>query len=250
MRALDATSLAIVVGASLLGSFVKAVTGMGYPLIAVPLLTLALGIEAAIAIVALPNLVANATLNYGVRAHRRDTRDLPMLVGAGVVGAVAGTFLLVELPEQPLLAALALTIFAFVIQRARNPELRLAAATTRRWSPLAGTLAGLSQGALGVSGPIVAMWLHGYRLEKDAYVFAITLLFLTTGAAQLAVLLAADVYDRERLLASALALVATVAVIPLGTRLRARLDNATFERLILALLLVSGASLVARAWGS
>ena len=75
--------IAVVLGASLLGAFVKAVTGMGYPVIAIPLITLVLGIEDAVVIVAAPNLAANLILCWGARAGRAESRDLPLLVGWG-----------------------------------------------------------------------------------------------------------------------------------------------------------------------
>ncbi len=243
----EAELIVVVVG-SLVGSFIKSVTGMGYPLVAIPLLTLFIGVEEAVAIVAIPNVAANLLLNLGVRDHYRETRDLPVLALASIGGAVIGTLVLVAAPETPLLIGLALTVFIFVFQRLRRPELRLAPTTTRRWAPVAGGLAGFSQGAVGVSGPIVAMWFHGYRLSKDAYVYSVTALFLMSGAAQLVVLTARGDYDRNRIVAALLALVATVAMIPFGTRLRTRIDGYTFERLVLGLLVVSGVSLLIRAF--
>ena len=103
------------------------------------------------------------------------------------------------------------------------------------------------QGSVGMSGPIVAMWFHGYRLGKDAYVFSITVLFLLAGVAQLVVLTVGGELDRERLGASGLALAAALLVIPIGTRLRGRLQGRTFEHLVLILLAGSAVSLLIRA---
>ncbi|MDE0805776.1 MAG: sulfite exporter TauE/SafE family protein, partial [Acidimicrobiales bacterium] len=121
--------IAVVLGASLLGAFVKSVTGMGYPLIAVPLITLVLGVEDAVVIVAAPNVTANALLCLGAREGRSEARDLGPLVALGMVGAVFGTFALVSVPEAPLLLALVATIGAFVINYVRSPELRIDAGT-------------------------------------------------------------------------------------------------------------------------
>ena len=118
--------IAVVLGASLLGAFVKSITGMGYPLIAVPIITLALGIEDAVVIVAFPNLILNATLCLDARDGRGQARDLPALVGAGFLGAFLGTFALVSVPEDPLLIVLALTIVGFVLNYLRDPALRIA----------------------------------------------------------------------------------------------------------------------------
>lgn len=238
--------IAVVLGASLLGAFVKSVTGMGYPLIAVPLITLVLGVEDAVVIVAAPNVTANALLCLGAREGRSEARDLGPLVALGMVGAVFGTFALVSVPEAPLLLALVATIGAFVINYVRSPELRIDAGTASRWAPGVGMIAGLMQGAVGVSGPVVATWLHGYRLPKQTYVFSVTLIFGLSGFVQLVLLAASGEFDADRTLVSALAFVPVLAMIPVGTALRARLGGRTFERAVLVVLVVSALALVVR----
>lgn len=243
---MSGAEIAVVLGASLLGAFVKSVTGMGYPLLAVPLIALALGIEDAVVIVSGPNAVANAALCWQARDGRSDTRDLPVLVATGFAGAFLGTFLLVTLPEDPLLIVLALTMVVFVVNYLRSPELRLQPATTRRWSPVVGSIAGVMQGALGVSGPVVGAWMHGYRLTSQAYVFSVTLIFGVAGSVQLVLLALSGRYTGERLSVSALAMVPVVVVLPLGMRWRRRLGGRGFDLAVLGVLLASGAALVVR----
>lgn len=239
--------LLLVVVATLVGSFIKSITGMGYPLVAVPVLSLFLDVETAVVVIALPNTAANLALNLDARESRHEVRDLPVVVGTSILFAVVGTLVLVEAPEDPLLLGLAATVLVFVVQFLRSPQLRLAPATTKRWAPVAGAVSGFSQGAVGVSGPLVAMWFHGYRLSKNAYVYSVTAVFLVSGATQAIVLLVDGRFDRERTLAAGLAFVATFAVMPLGTRLRHRLAGPTFERLVIALVAASGISLVVQA---
>lgn len=237
----------MVLVASCLGMFVKSVVGMGYPLFAVPLISLELGVETAVVVVAAPNLVANGVLCHQARSGIPETRDLPALTLSAMVGAVAGTFLLVSLPEEPLLIVLVATIVVFEVQYLRAPHLTISPETSRRWAPLAGGFAGLMQGAVGVAGPVVAVWLHGYRLRRDAYVFSITGLFLLAGAAQFAYLLAVGEYDRDRIVASVVALVAVASMVPIGLRVRARLSGLAFERAVLAVLALAAIALVIRA---
>ena len=242
------SDLILVAVVALIGSFVKSVTGMGYPLIAVPALALVIGVESAVAVIAIPNAILNALLNWDVRETRHETRNLPVLVGAALLGGAAGTFILINAPERPLLIGLAISVLAFVVLRRIQPDLAFTEATTRKWSPLVGLAAGVSHGAVGVSGPIVALWFHGYRLSKDAYVFCVTAVFLVGGLAQLGVLIGADAFGLDRLVASAVGLVATLLVMPIGTRVRDRLAGEAFERLILILLVGSGISLLWRAF--
>jgi uncharacterized membrane protein YfcA len=236
--------IATIVVASALGAGVKGVTGMGYPLIAVPLISLVGGVEDAVVAIAAPNLAANVYLCLHARGAAGETRDLWRLAAFGIVGAVIGTVALVQLPDEPLSIAIALTIVGFVVQFVRHPELRFRQATARRWSPVAGTTMGLLQGATGISGPVVGAWFHGYRLTRDAYIFSITLLFGTTGAVQLAILLGQGEMTSGRAWGALAAAIPAALMLPLGVRLRQRLAGRAFDRAVLGVLLVSALSLV------
>lgn len=236
--------LLVVVLASLAGATVKSVTGMGYPVLAVPLIAMVLGVEDAVVLVALPNLGANAYLWWESRDVRSQTRDLPRLVGFGVVGAVIGTLALVRLPEEPLLVVLALTIAVFVVNFTVRPDVAIDAATATRWSPVVGTVVGMLQGAVGVSGPVVATWVHGYRLAPKVFVHTVTTIFGITGAVQIVMLGLQGQFNRDRLVAAAFAAVPVAVVTPLGVRLRERLAGRTFDRVVLMVLLLSAASLL------
>lgn len=236
--------LLVVVLASLAGATVKSVTGMGYPVLAVPLIAIVLGVEDAVVLVALPNLGANAYLWWESRDVRGQTRDLPRLVGFGVVGAVIGTVALVNLPEEPLLVGLALTIAVFVVNFTLRPDMAVDPETATRWSPAVGTVVGMLQGAIGVSGPVVATWVHGYRLTPRVYVHTVTTIFGITGAVQIVMLVMQGQFSRDRLVASAFAAVPVAVVTPLGVRLRERLAGPTFDRVVLAVLLLSAGSLL------
>ena len=238
------TQLLVVVLASLAGATVKSVTGLGYPVLAVPVIALVLGVEDAVVLVALPNLGANLYLCWESREARDQTRDLSRLVGFGVVGAVIGTLALVHLPEEPLLIALAITIGVFVFNFLRRPDLAIDPRTATRWSPVVGTVVGLLQGSIGVSGPVVATWVHGYRLPPRVFVDTVTFIFGVTGAVQIVVLAIQGQFTADRLLAAAAAAVPVAIVTPLGVRLRDRLAGPAFERAVLAVLLVSAVSLV------
>jgi uncharacterized membrane protein YfcA len=238
--------LTVILAASFLGMFVKSVTGMGYPLFAIPLISLSVGVENAVVIVSAPNVIANALLCFGARQGAEQSRDLGRLATSGVLGAFVGAIALVTLPEWPLLLMLVVTIAVFVLQYWHSPNLRIAPATSRRWSPLVGGLAGVMQGAVGVSGPVVAAWLHGYRLDREAQVFSVTLLFLVSGVAQVIFLLGAGAYTTDRVVASTLVLIPVLVMIPIGTRVRDRLSGPGFDRAVLAVLVVSAVALLAR----
>lgn len=242
---MTATELAIILLAVVLGSTVKAVTGMGLPLIAVPVAALFVDLTDAIVVIAFPNLLANLILASREWDSRTKTRDLPILAGSGIIGAILGTVLLVSVSETPLLVLLVASIFGYIALFLLNPDLRIAPQQSRIWSPIVGGVAGAFQGAIGISGPIVGSWVHAFRLERSPFIFSITTLFFLTGVTQFAVLLGAGELS-GRVSASLLACIPVLGSIPLGTWLRGRVSARGFDDAVLALLGVSGLALVMR----
>ncbi len=59
---MSGTELAIVLVAVVIGAIAKAVTGMGLPLIAIPIASLFVDVNDAIVVIAFPNVLANAYL--------------------------------------------------------------------------------------------------------------------------------------------------------------------------------------------
>ncbi len=242
---MDGGDLGIIVVAILAGSLVKSVSGMGLPVIAVPLISLVLPLEQAVVATAVPGLAVNGLIGWRERAHRGQTRDLPVLATAGVLGAVFGTLLLVHLPEAPVLAALALIVLAYVALAVARPERSLAPATATRWSPAVGLGAGVMQGATGISGPITGTWIHAYRLPRDAHVFAVSVLFLMAGSGQTVSLLVGGAFVGHWA-AALVGVPVAVAMIPIGTSVRGRLSGRGFDLVVLATLVVSAATILAR----
>ncbi len=239
---MSGTELAIILAAVVIGSIAKAVTGMGLPLIAIPIASLFIDVDTAIVVIAFPNVLANAYLAGRERPSYPETRDLPTLAVAGVVGAVAGALLLVSVPERPLVIAIIAAIGGYVVLFFAHPEFRVGPVRSRRLAPLVGGVAGLFQGAVGISGPVVGSWIHSYRLPRGAYIFSVTSLFFITGLAQLIVLIASGELS-GRVVATLLACVPVIAAIPIGTRLRELVSIRGFDLAIVGMLVVSAFAL-------
>ena len=244
---MSTTELIVVGVASAVAMLAKSTTGLGYPMLAIPIVAAVAGLETAVVVVTLPNAAANVLVGWRTRHARSQTRDLPALALTSALGAVAGTFVLVSAPDKPLLAVLAVAVLAFVVRSLWFGDIAVSPRTGQRASPAVGLAAGVMQGAVGVPGPIMATWLYAYRLPRDAYILSLATLFLIAGMAQVSALAAIGAYDRDRLIAAAVGLGPVLAVLPVGERLRARLSSAQFDRAVLALLAAAAVTLVVRA---
>jgi uncharacterized membrane protein YfcA len=237
------TELAIVLVAVVIGAIAKAVTGMGLPLIAIPIASLFVDVDDAIVVIAFPNVLANAFLAARERTSYTETRDLPTLAIAGVVGAVAGTLVLVNIPQTPLVVAVIVAILGYVVLFFAHPELRVGPTESKRLAPVVGGVAGVFQGAVGISGPIVGSWIHSYRLPRSAHILSVTSLFFITGLAQLVVLIGSGELS-GRVAATLLACIPVFAAIPIGTRLRNSVSVRGFDLAIVGMLCVSAVALL------
>lgn len=222
----------------------KSITGMGLPIIAIPIAALFVDLETAVVVMSIPSITANSVLCYGERQHRSESRDLPILVGAGVIGAVLGTVALVSVPSEPLEIALVVTLVLYIAHSLTNPSFIIGKRQGAQLSPLVGFVAGIFQGSVGISGPIVGSWIHAYKLKPGAHIFSVTLIFAVSGAVQLAILIATGEFD-GRWLASFAALIPVLLSIPLGKKLRGKLSSELFNNAVIAVLAASSISILA-----
>jgi uncharacterized membrane protein YfcA len=245
VNGLTGSEVLIVLVTIFAASLIKTVTGQGFPALVIPVLSLFLSFQEAVIIVAAPNLLTNVWLVSSTRGEARNSRDLPVLLITGVVGTVIGTFLLVALPEKPLVVVLAATVWFYVVLSVRNPHFSIGPTTSRRWSPAVGCAGGVAQGVIGIAGPIFATWVHSFRLSRTAYVFSITTIFLCTVSAQVITLLVNG--DLNGLwLITLLTILPALAAVPLGMRARDKLSGAAFDRAAFAMLIFGTSTLLVR----
>jgi uncharacterized membrane protein YfcA len=241
---LSTGEILLALAAIVAGSLVKAVTGVGFPLLAVPVIAAFTSIEAAVVVIALPNLVANLVLTHGERDHRGANPDLRVLVVTSLAGGVTGTFLLTRVPSGPLTLALAGMVIVYVVTVFATPDFTLPRRAARAGSPVVGAVAGVAQGATGVSGPLVVTWVSVYRLPRDAFVASVTAMFAASGVGQIIGIVADGGYDGGRLTATVAGIVVVVVTLPLGARLRRLIPLEVFQMLVMTVLVVSAITLV------
>ena len=238
------STVLIILAAMSVGAFVKGATGQGLPQLAIPVMATFIGVQDAVVIMTIPGIVSNAWLLWLYRSHYPATRDLPVLLVAGGIGALAGTILLDTLNEDLLSLTMAAMIVLYVVVFLTHPELMLPPRLTRVTSPPIGLAAGVLQGATGISGPVISTYIHGYRFEKEVYVLSITTLFQVWAMVQGAALLGLGLYTTDLFVLSLLSLIPIMVMLALGSRAAGRLSQRAFELVVVVLLVVSASRLL------
>lgn len=229
---------------TLLAYVIFGISGFGSTLIAVPLLAHLFPLTFVVPMVVLLDCIS--AIGMGTRLRQDvNRRELTPLLPFLVVGMIAGVVLLLKLPAQVLLATLGIFIFAFGLNFALRRESPL---RFPRWSagPV-GLFAGTTSSTLGVGGPIYVTYLAGRGATPDEIRATVPVIFIFTTIARIALFSIAGLFNTQVLLTAASLLPVMGLGLWIGNRLHGRLSREQAIRIVGALLIVSGASLLARA---
>lgn len=243
---LDLQSIIIMTLALAAGGVVKGATGMGLPLVALPVLTTVFGLQHGVGLMTVPLIITNVWQVWRFRAEAQAPRlgFMPWFLVGGAVGIGIGTWALTTLPERVLVLTLGIILLAYVALRLAAPHWSVDLKLARRLGPLAGIGGGTLQGATGISAPIGVTFIHSMGLERNAHVFAVSAMFLTFSVVQLPALVAAGVMQPAWMLQGLLALIPILLFMPLGQWISGRLSRKAFDRMILGFLGLIGLKMV------
>lgn len=226
-------------------AFAQGMFGLGFAMIATPLLALFLNYRAAVILAAVPLVVLAA---YWLAANRQVLRHSgvpwPLLPGI-VVGAATGVWLQVSLPERLSLVLLAaLLAFSVALPWCLQHLRADVSVVSRRAAPLFGALAGVTEAALNVGAPFMVLFGGLGRLTRHQQLVALNVCFFVGKTIQVSLLSTASWP------LTAMPLLLGVAVCLLfyraGDRLAGRYPAAAFRRLLSVFLSLMAVALVMR----
>ncbi|NGN39852.1 sulfite exporter TauE/SafE family protein [Mesorhizobium sp. CGMCC 1.15528] len=229
-----------------LAGIVKGVTGMGLPTVAMGVLGALVSPVAAATLLIVPSFVTNVwQLFTGPGFWPLISRFWPMM-GAIVVGTVAGSSLLTSGDTRLTTSALgaALLVYAAYTLMARQ---FVVPARLERWlSPLIGVTTGVVTGGSGVFVIPAVPYLQALGLEKDELIQALGLSFTVSTIALAASLTWHGAFQLGNVSMSALAVAPTLAGMWVGQVVRKKVSPTAFRRWFLLGLLLLGAEMLIR----
>ncbi|MCA1978383.1 MAG: sulfite exporter TauE/SafE family protein [Thiobacillus sp.] len=224
---------------------IRGITGFGSGLIAVPLLALLLPLQFVVPLVLLLDFTASVVIG-GLTFKRVKWDEIGVLLPFGIVGVVVGTHLLVNLPQQPMLIALAGFVLVFALRSLLG--LRGDRPVSRWWAPPASLTGGTVGALFGTGGPPYVIYLTHRIHHKSDLRATLSALFFTEGLTRIASFLVAGLLlTREVWLAYFAALPLVLGGLYLGGRAHVGLSQVQMMRLVGVLLLVSSVSLLFKA---
>lgn len=231
----------------LLAYFVRGISGFGSGLIAVPLLALRFPLPEVVPFILITDFSASALVG-GVTFKHVAWTEIRRLLPLSLIGVVLGASLLVSLPPALLLGILALFILVFAL---RSLLIKAGAfkPVSTAWAYPAALTGGAVGGLFGTGGPPYVIYLSHRIEDKSSLRATLSGLFFLEGLIRIITFLAIGLLaGGEVWINCLLAAPFIIAALYAGSHVHARLSNAQMTRLIGALLLLSSAALLLKAW--
>jgi uncharacterized membrane protein YfcA len=231
------------------GGFIKGALGVGTPLLTVPMMALVLPPQMAIAIMAIPVVVANLwQFAQAERSSAVVSRFWPTFV-AILVGTWIGVKILSVIDEKTLLILVGVAVIAFALLQGSRFRMHLPERMVKPAGILFGGASGLIGGVSSFFGPMLITYLISIRgLAKHQFVSTISFLYVSAVVPWAITLYLFGILDNRLLVFSAFATIPVTLGLIAGQRVRGHISETRFQYLIIGILVVSGVSMLWRAY--
>ncbi|MCH7832256.1 MAG: sulfite exporter TauE/SafE family protein [Proteobacteria bacterium] len=248
MLGYDWFMLAVMSGALITGGVVKGVVGLGLPIVTLAILLNFMPPLTVLGLLVAPILVTN--LWQSLRAGNLLQplgRFWPMIVMA-VIFLFIGAELIVGMDTAVLFAVLGCFVVVFSATNLIKPRVHPLKPETEKWAgPLAGALGGLLGGISTIWGPPMMMYFVMLKLDKDTFVRTVGLAWFSMAVPLTFAYWRNGIFTGDVIPLSLAACVPGMIGIRIGEKIRQHIDQETFRKVMLAVLLIIGLNLIRRA---
>ena len=192
------------------------------------------------------DLVASIVLSRHMRLQVR-WDEISLLLPTTIIGMLTGAVLLVNLPREPLLVGLGLFVIFFSLRYLFN--IHGEKLISRWWALPTGLCGGMIGAMFGTGGPPYVVYLTHRLHDKTEFRGTLSGLFMLDGALRVVTFVIMGLLFQEEMFSALLMGLPLVGLgLYLGNRVHLGISHRQQLAIIGALLLVSGVSLLWKAW--
>ncbi len=228
-----------VVGAVFVASFVQALSGFGFGLLAMPLMTLAISPTTAVVVSTLVGVLVTTWQSWFLRRDADRPVVKRMAIGA-YLGMPLGLVVLNTVSDNALRFALGVAVLVAVVLLALDVRIRAG----RTSDAVAGFTSGVLNTSLSTNGPPLVFVLQARRLDAATFRATIVAVFALSNVFAVTLFVATGKVNRDGVVAALLAAPALLAAQLIGFPLRRHLHGRRFRVFVLVLLGAAGFSAI------
>ncbi len=211
-----------------------------------PLLAHYLPLQFVVPLILLLDFTASVLLGHNAKQHV-NWKEIRPLLPFSLIGVVLGVVLLINLPKEPLLTGLGVFVMAFGVRNLLN--LHGDKPASQWWAIPAGLTGGTVGALFGTGGPPYIIYLSHRLRDKIELRATFSGLFMIDGGTRLVTFLITGLLLQPNLLPAYIGALPIMAIaLKVGHKVHLGISNQNMLRLIGALLLGSGVSLLWKAW--
>jgi uncharacterized protein len=226
-----------------MGAFVQSISGFGYALLSIPLISTITSITQAIVIVTIASLFNTITVTWTNRSGIVWPVTVRVVL-ASIVGMPLGLWILDTTGDRPLKIATGSIVLVLAVLIWRGVRV---SKPSNRADLIAGFFSGILTMSTGTTGPPIVIGLHGRSLTPTGFRGTIVSIFMVIGVLSLALFIQVGKVNRESVVAAAYVIpVQTLATLA-GGRVAKRVSPERFEKIVIGLLMASAVSAIAAA---
>jgi uncharacterized membrane protein YfcA len=244
----DNVTIAVLIATFLLAGTVKGVIGLGLPTVSLALLSVAIDLPSAMALLLVPSFITNLWQALAGGNGRTILRRLWPFLLMATVTVWLGSSALTRVDPAVLSALLGLLLIVYAAVNLAGFRLIIATRQEVWLGPLIGSANGILTGMTGSFVVPGVLFLQGIGLSRDMLIQAMGMLFTASTLALAVALQGNHLLTTELGILSAAGLVPALIGMVLGQRIRQRLSEQLFRRIFFIALLLLGTYIVVNAW--
>ena len=226
-----------------IGGAVKGIFGIGLPIVVVTLLGLVMEPIEVIALLPIAIMATNIRqFFFGSVDPSTISRRYAIFALALIVPMVLSAFWILRVPTHliQLLTGVSVCLFATTSLFGFRPRV----GGGWFWQMVMGLISGAIGGLTSIWGPTMTMYLMARNIDKDEFIAAIGFLFLVGSVPLIVGLFLSGVITADVLFLSAICTVVALISMWMGEKIRGRLSEERFRRIVFIFFLVMGIRLV------
>ena len=245
---MDTELIAIIYATFFAASLVKGITGLGFAILTLPVVTSLIPMHQAIPLIIIPSFASNIIIIIQTGKLVQSTKRFWLLYISAFPGLYIGVHLLSTTGHHISRMALGGSAIIYSLLMLFNVQISVPRGQEKFYSFPIGVLNGVLNGLTGTQVMPMLPYLMALKQDMNGLINAINLGFTLSGIVLIIFLHTFNLFDPGVLIYSVFAIIPASAGIFLGSILRRRLSEEKFRLSVLILLIVIGSIMIVRPW--